>query len=105
MLKFFVRKKWQIRFTNAFHKTGYKTEKIYFFETGIKAMTPVCGRLPHAIYQALIKGTSVNGDKSTRLSPSSKFFRFKYNDCSKSNHTGFMFMKVDHTLSIGLMVL
>ena len=55
MLKFFVRKKWQIRFTNAFHKTGYKTEKIYFFETGLKAMTPVCGRVPHAIYQALIK--------------------------------------------------
>ena len=52
-----------------FIKLATKQRKYIFFETGLKAMTPVCGRLPHAIYQALIKATSVNGDKSTRLSP------------------------------------
>ena len=30
----------------------------------------MCGRLSHAIYQALTKATAVSGDKLTRLSPS-----------------------------------
>ena len=65
-------------------------------------MTSICGRLPHAISQALTKAISASGDKSIRRSPSPLFFQFKYNDCSKSNHTGLMFMKVNRTLYIGL---
>ena len=53
-----------------FNKLAREQRKNFFFQTGLKAMNPMCGRLSHAIYQALAKATSVSGDKSTRLSPS-----------------------------------